>query len=108
MIRSWLINMIREKAQKGKSAYAIGKELGISKNTAKKYRTNQEQNMGSREEKAIKLDPFKPEIHEMLSRIFNSWSQRGDNKKYIQEQEKHDIALDKLSVKSIRTLQGVR
>ncbi|MGI6765426.1 MAG: hypothetical protein ACOX4S_09105 [Anaerovoracaceae bacterium] len=37
MIRSWLINMIREKAQKGKSAYAIGKELGISKNTAKKY-----------------------------------------------------------------------
>jgi response regulator of citrate/malate metabolism len=37
MIRSGTINMIREKAQKGKSAYAIGKELGISKNTAKKY-----------------------------------------------------------------------
>jgi len=36
MIRSGLINMIREKAQKGKSAYAIGMELGISKNTAKK------------------------------------------------------------------------
>ena len=31
MIRSGLINMIREKAQKGKSAYAIGMELGISK-----------------------------------------------------------------------------
>jgi predicted ArsR family transcriptional regulator len=28
--------MIREKAQSGKSAYAIGKELGISKNTARR------------------------------------------------------------------------
>jgi hypothetical protein len=37
MIRSGLINMIREKAQKGKSAYAIGMELGISKNTVKRY-----------------------------------------------------------------------
>ena len=37
MIRSGLITMIREKSQKGKSAYAISKELGISKNTAKKY-----------------------------------------------------------------------
>jgi transposase len=37
MIRSGLINMIRENARKGKSAYAVGKELGISKNTAKKY-----------------------------------------------------------------------
>jgi hypothetical protein len=36
MIRGGLINMIREEAQKGKSAYAIGKELGISKNTVKK------------------------------------------------------------------------
>ena len=37
MIRSGLINMIREKSLEGKSAYAIGKEFGISKNTAKKY-----------------------------------------------------------------------
>ena len=37
MIRSGLILMIKEKALKGKSAYAIGAELGISKNTAKKY-----------------------------------------------------------------------
>jgi len=37
MIRSGLINMIRENVRKGKSAYAVGKELGISKNTAKKY-----------------------------------------------------------------------
>jgi hypothetical protein len=33
MLRSGTIFMIREKAQNGKSAYAIGKELGISKNT---------------------------------------------------------------------------
>jgi len=37
MIRSGTINMIHEGSQKGKSAYAISKELGISKNTAKKY-----------------------------------------------------------------------
>ena len=37
MLRSGTILMIREKAQGGKSAYAIGKELGISKNTARKY-----------------------------------------------------------------------
>lgn len=30
MLRSGTILMIREKAQGGKSAYAIGKELGIS------------------------------------------------------------------------------
>ena len=30
MIRSGLINMIRENVRKGKSAYAVGKELGIS------------------------------------------------------------------------------
>ena len=29
--------MIREEAQKGKTAYAISKEFTISKNTAKKY-----------------------------------------------------------------------
>jgi len=33
MIRSESITMIREKALEGKSTYAIGKELGISKNT---------------------------------------------------------------------------
>lgn len=37
MIRSGMILMIREKAQEGKSAYAIAKETGLSKNTVKKY-----------------------------------------------------------------------
>ena len=73
MIRSGLINMIREKAQKGKSAYAIGKELGISKNTAKKYMNQPRAEHGLKgRKKPSKLDPFKPEIHEMLkSGIFN-------------------------------------
>ncbi len=39
MIRSGLILMIRKKAQSGQSPYAIGKEMGTSKNTAKKYVT---------------------------------------------------------------------
>jgi transposase len=70
MIRSGLINMIREKAQKGKSAYAIGKELGISKNTAKKYMNQPRAEHGLKgRKKPSKLDPFKPEIHEMLKAV---------------------------------------
>lgn len=37
MIRSGFILMIKDLARKGKSAYAIGQEIGISKNTARKY-----------------------------------------------------------------------
>ena len=37
MLRSGTIMKIKESAQAEKSAYAIGKELGISKNTARKY-----------------------------------------------------------------------
>jgi len=73
MIRSGLINMIREKAQKGKSAYAIGKELGISKNTAKKYMNQPKKEHGLKgRKKPSKLDPYKPEIDAMMERgIFN-------------------------------------
>ena len=39
MIRSGLILMIKELAGKGKSAYSIGREIGVSKNTARKYIT---------------------------------------------------------------------
>jgi transposase len=38
MIRSGMILMIREKVLEGKSSYAIAKEIGLSKNTVKKYR----------------------------------------------------------------------
>ena len=59
MIRSGLINMIREKAQKGKSAYTIGKESGISKNTAKRYMDRPKKEHGLKGRKRpSKLDPF--------------------------------------------------
>ncbi|HHW49817.1 MAG TPA: IS21 family transposase [Clostridiaceae bacterium] len=73
MIRSGLINMIHEKAQKGKSAYTIGKELGISKNTAKKYMNQPKTTHGLKGRiRPSKLDPFKPQINEMVENgIFN-------------------------------------
>lgn len=63
MLRSGLILMIRQKAQAGQSPYAIGKDLNISKNTAKKYvdGENREHRLKGRT-KASKLDPFKPKI----------------------------------------------
>lgn len=71
MIRSGTILMIREKSQEGKSAYAIGKELGISKNTAKKY-MNAENDAGQRSTQPSKLDPYKPMLHKLLGiGIFN-------------------------------------
>lgn len=39
MIRSGLILMIKASAVKGKSAYAIGKEIGMAENIARKYMT---------------------------------------------------------------------
>jgi len=73
MIRSGLITMIREKSQKGKSAYAIGKELGISKNTAKKYMSQPKKEHGLKgRTRPSKLDPFKGEINAMMEEgIFN-------------------------------------
>ena len=73
MIRSGTIIMIREKISQGKTDYAIGKELGISKNTVKKYRkspVSQHALKGSK--RPSKLDPFKQEIGILLSRgIYN-------------------------------------
>jgi len=65
--------MIREKSQNGKSAYAISKELGISKNTAKKYINQPKAEHGLKgRTKPSKLDPFKPKIKEMMENgIFN-------------------------------------
>lgn len=73
MIRSGLINMIHEKAQKWNSAYAISKELGISKNTVKKYMHQPKTKHGLKgKKKPSKLDPFKSIINEMMENgIFN-------------------------------------
>jgi transposase len=73
MIRSGLILMIRQKTQAGQSPYAIGKELRISKNTAKKYISSEARphNLKGRT-KPSKLDLYKPEIDKMVDRgIFN-------------------------------------
>ena len=71
MIGSGLIMIIRDSARKGKSAYAIGKEQNISKNTAKKY-----MQVGTLPEPPHKrgsiLDPFKPQVNQMMhDGIFN-------------------------------------
>lgn len=73
MIRSGIIIMIREKSLEGKSSYAIGKELGISKNTVKKYIDQPVRQHGLKDMiKGSKLDPYKPQINAMISQgIFN-------------------------------------
>jgi len=74
MIRSGTINMIHEGAQKGKSAYTIGKELGISKNTAKKYMNQPKAEHGLKgRTKPSKLDSFKPQINEMIENGIFNW-----------------------------------
>ena len=73
MIRSGLILMIKESASKGKSAYAISKEIGVSENTARKYMTQPARPHGlTGIKKGSKLDPYKPYLHELMdSGIYN-------------------------------------
>jgi len=73
MIRSGLILMIRQNTKEGQSPYAIGKELGISKNTAKKYKSNEITKHGLQDRtKQSKLDSFKPAVDQMVGDgIFN-------------------------------------
>ncbi|MBE6904676.1 MAG: hypothetical protein E7476_00135 [Ruminococcaceae bacterium] len=63
--------MMREKAQHRKSAYTIGVELGISKNTARKY-IEPQCVLLPRIDRFSKLDSFKPMLHDLMSHgIFN-------------------------------------
>ena len=73
MIRSGLILMIRQKAQSGQSSYSIGKELGISKNTVKKYVDGYpEPHALKGRTRSSKLDPYKADLDEMINNgIFN-------------------------------------
>ena len=73
MIRSGLILMIKELAGKGKSVYSTGRELGISKNTVRKYMTQPAQPHGLKGiRKGSKLDPYKPQLDIWLQYgIFN-------------------------------------
>lgn len=72
MIKSKSIAMIREKAQEGKTAYAIGKELGISKNTVKKYMEMVATEQAKYPARGSKLDPYKAEINRLMkASVFN-------------------------------------
>jgi transposase len=63
--------IIRDSAKKGKSAYAIGKEQNISKNTAKKYMQVSTPPEPAHKRGSI-LDPFKPQVNQMMhDGIFN-------------------------------------
>lgn len=73
MIRSGLILMIRQKVQAGQSSYAIGKELGISKNTVKKYSNGELTDHGLKGRvKPSKLDRYKHLVNQLIGNgIFN-------------------------------------
>jgi transposase len=71
MLRSGTILMIREKAESGESAYAIGKELRISKNTAHKY-IERKEDAPPKIDRFSKLDTYKPQLEELMNQgIFN-------------------------------------
>lgn len=71
MLRSGTIIMIREKAAAGKSAYAIGKDLGISKNTALKYMESRD-DAPAKNNRPSKLDEYKPLLNKLMGDgIFN-------------------------------------
>ena len=71
MLRSGTIIMIREKAAAGKSAYAIGKDIGISKNTALKYMESRD-GAPAKNNRPSKLDEYKPLLNKLMGDgIFN-------------------------------------
>lgn len=72
MLRSESIIMIREKVLEGKSAYAVSKELGFSKNTVKKYVDQKNTDQNGYPTRTSKLDPYKNEINKLMSNgVFN-------------------------------------
>ena len=72
MLRSESIIMIREKVLEGKSAYAVSKELGFSKNTVKKYVDQKNTDQHGYPTRTSKLDPYKNEINRLMSNgVFN-------------------------------------
>lgn len=65
MIRSGLILMIKVLATKGNSVYTIGREIGVSKNTARKYMLQPARHRGLKwVSRSSKLDPCKAHLDE--------------------------------------------
>lgn len=71
MLKYRTIRMIKQKAAQGMTAYQIGQELSISKNTAARYMA-EEAPAKPRYTRASKLEPFKPKIDALMEfGIFN-------------------------------------
>jgi hypothetical protein len=69
--KEWANTHDTRKSKGWQEQHAIGNELGISKNTARKYREPQVQSE-VQAKSSSKLDAFKEEIHLMMSQgIFN-------------------------------------
>lgn len=60
------MNTIREMARAGKPVRAIAKELGIARNTVRKYVRSAASGVSQRKHKPSKLDPFKRQIREWV------------------------------------------
>lgn len=73
MLKNGTIIMINEMAGEGKTAYAIGKELSISKNTAEKYMKEPHRQHGLKGiKKPSLLDPYKDRVNGLMNAgVFN-------------------------------------
>ncbi len=74
MLRSGIVNTIREMAVQGKPLRVIAKELGVSRNTVRKYVRRAAQSSSvpaeaqpSRSDRPSKLDPYKPQIERWVT-----------------------------------------
>ena len=72
MIGSGLMMIIRDEARKGKSAYKIAKENGVSKNTVKKYLNNKEL-PGRTHKRSSLLDPFNVNVNQKVSHLLTNF-----------------------------------
>src|SRR5260221_2640723 len=66
MLRSGTVNTIREMVLAGKPGRAIAKELGLARNTVRKYVRSPAAGVPRRQRKPSKLDPFKGQIREWV------------------------------------------
>src|SRR5262245_10031484 len=62
MLRSGQVNTIREMAVQGKPVRAIARDLGLARNTVRRYVRGTPVAARSRPQRASKLDPFKERI----------------------------------------------
>ena len=71
MLKYRTIRMIKQKAAQGMTAYQIGQDMGISKNTAARYMAK-DAPAKPKYTRASKLEPYKPKIDALMERgIFN-------------------------------------